>query len=98
MLWHYVLMGMVSLATVVSFESVGAIMVIAFLVGPAATAALFAKRLPWMIAIAASIGVLSSIFGYFLAVVLNASVSGSIAVMIGVIFALALLLKRFFPS
>jgi manganese/zinc/iron transport system permease protein len=97
-LWHYVLMGMVSLATVVSFESVGAIMVIAFLVGPAATSALFAKRLPWMIGLAASIGVLSSILGYFLAVVLNASVSGSIAVMIGVIFAFALLLKRFFPS
>lgn len=35
--WHYFLMAAVSLTTVVSFESVGAILVVSFLIVPAAT-------------------------------------------------------------
>src|SRR5690606_10985394 len=37
-LWHYLLMGAVSATTVASFESVGAILVVALLIAPAATA------------------------------------------------------------
>lgn len=92
--WHYLLMGMVSLVTVVSFESVGAVLVIAFLTGPAATAALFAKRLPGMFLLAAIFGIIAAISGYFLAVWLNASIAGSISVMIGLIFGLSLLVQK----
>lgn len=92
--WHYLLMGMVSLATVVSFESVGAVLVVAFLVGPAATAALFARRLPQMIMLASGFGILAAVSGYGLAVWLNASIAGAISVMIGVVFGLAMLVKR----
>ena len=43
--WQYYIMGGVSLSTVVSFESVGAVLVIAFLVGPPATAYLITENL-----------------------------------------------------
>ena len=46
--WHYTLMAATSVATVVSFESVGAILVIAFLVVPAATAYLITDNLKRM--------------------------------------------------
>jgi manganese/zinc/iron transport system permease protein len=38
LLFHYLLMGLVSITTVASFESVGAILVVSMLIVPAATA------------------------------------------------------------
>lgn len=95
-LWHYVLMGMVSLATVVSFESVGAVLVVALLTGPPAIASLFAKRLPGMMLWAGVFGTLASITGYIMASILDASISGSIALMIGVLYILSLFVKKVF--
>ena len=92
--WHYVLMGMVSMVTVVSFESVGAVLVIALLIGPPATAALFAKRLPFLLVLASIIGILSCIGGYYLAVWWNASIAGAISMMIGILFGLGLLIRK----
>lgn len=92
--WHYLLMGMVSLSTVTAFESVGAIMVISLLTGPAATAALFARSLPRMLVIAAIVGMLSCILGYMLASWMDASIAGAIAVMNGLIFFISLMIRR----
>ena len=92
--WHYLLMGMVSLSTVTAFESVGAIMVIALLTGPAATAALFARSLPRMLVIASISGIISCILGYILATLLDASIAGAIAVMNGMLFFVSLLFRR----
>ena len=93
--WHYLLMGAVSLTTVVSFESVGAILVVAFLIGPAATSYLLTDRFPIMLLLSAVIGVLTSISGYFLAAWLDSSIAGAMATMVGVFFTLAFL---FSPS
>jgi manganese/zinc/iron transport system permease protein len=97
--WHFILLGMISLSTVISFEAVGSILVIALLTGPAVTAMLLPVRLPYVFLFAALFGISGSILGYLLATVLNASVSGSIAVMIGIQFGLVLfskeILKRF---
>ncbi len=92
--WHYLLMGMVSLSTVVSFESVGAVLVIALLVGPSAIAALFAKRLPVLLLLAGGIGIISCIGGYLLAAWWNASISGAISMIIGIEFGLAIGVKK----
>ncbi|TPW17904.1 MAG: manganese/zinc/iron transport system permease protein [bacterium] len=89
-LWHYLLMGAVSMTTVASFEIVGAILVVAMLVAPAATAYLLTDRLAVMIALAALFGVLSSALGYAMATALNASIAGSMGVVAGVLYALAL--------
>lgn len=92
--WHYALMALTSVATVISFESVGAILVIAFLVVPSATAFLITKDLRWMTLIIAIQGTLSSTLGYFLSEYLEASISGSMAVVSFVLFAVAFFLKK----
>ena len=89
-LWHYLLMGAVSATTVASFESVGAILVVALLIAPAATAYLLTDNLKWMLVIACAAGVLSSVTGYYLAVWADSSIAGAIASMTGVLFAIAL--------
>ena len=98
--WHYALMSTVSLATVVSFESVGAILVVAFLIVPPASAYLLTNRLPVMLALSALFGFLSAVLGYILAVLTNGSVAGAMAVAAGIWFVLALLIhfvkKRFY--
>ena len=63
-LWHYSLMAATSVATVVSFESVGAILVIAFLVVPSATAFLMTKDLKRMVVVIIIQGFLNSLGGY----------------------------------
>lgn len=89
--WHYLLMGAVSVTTVVSFESVGAILVVAFLVAPPATAYLLTDRLPPMLALAALFGVSSAIGGYFLAAWIDGSIAGAMSVVAGGQFLLALM-------
>ncbi len=86
-LWHYLLMAAVSLATVSSFESVGAILVIAFLIGPPATAYLITHDLRRMLALSAGLGILIAFVGYWMAYWLNASIAGCMAVVTGACFA-----------
>ncbi|HVK38034.1 MAG TPA: metal ABC transporter permease [Candidatus Kapabacteria bacterium] len=90
-LWHYLLMGMVSLTTVGAFESVGAILVVAMLIAPPATAYLLTDRLDRMLIYAVGIGVLSAIGGFYLASWLDGSIAGAMAVVAGAFFTLALL-------
>lgn len=93
-LWHYLLMGAVSATTVASFESVGAILVVALLIGPAATAYLLTDDFRYMLALSVLTGAMSSIGGFFLAVWLDGSIAGAIAIVTGVLFILALLFSR----
>lgn len=88
---HYVLMGLVSLVTVGAFESVGAILVVAMMIAPAATAYLLTDRLRTMLVLSVVQGVLSSVFGYFLARALDSSIAAAMAVVSGGLFVLALL-------
>jgi len=84
--WHYFLMSGVSLTTVVSFESVGAILVIAFLSGPPAIAYLLTEDFKKMLILACLIGILCSIGGYYSAKWLDVSVAGAISTFIGLVF------------
>ncbi|MGB1248021.1 MAG: metal ABC transporter permease [Chitinophagales bacterium] len=93
-LWHYALMAMVSFTTVAAFESVGAILVVGFLVGPPATAYLLTKKMKIMFLLTVLFGISSSIMGYYLAVWVDASIAGAIAVVIGIQFLLAFVLGR----
>lgn len=90
-LWHYLLMGMVSLTTVGAFESVGAILVVAMLVVPAAAAYLITDRLGRMLVYAVVLGALASGLGYLLASLLNGSIAGAIAVVAGLEFLVAMI-------
>lgn len=90
-LFHYLLMGLVSITTVASFESVGAILVVGMLIVPPATAYLLTERLGMMIVLSIVIGILSSVFGYYVAYLLDASIAGCMISVSGLLFVLALL-------
>ncbi|MFC4775567.1 metal ABC transporter permease [Paenibacillus sp. GCM10023252] len=94
-LFHYLLMGLVSMATVSSFESVGAILVVGMLIIPASTAYLLTDKLGMMIGLSVAVGILSTIIGYGAAVLLDASIAGCMVSAAGLLFVLALL---FSPS
>ena len=90
-LWHYLLMGAVSMTTVSAFESVGAILVVALFVVPPATAYLLTNKLKVMLLISAILSVIISILGYYLAVAIDGSIAGAIVSVAGLFFAIAFL-------
>jgi manganese/zinc/iron transport system permease protein len=90
---HYLLMGAVSVTTVGAFDSVGAILVVAFLIVPPATAYLLTERLSRMMVLAVALGVVSAVAGYHLAAILDVAIAGMMAVVAGAFFVLALLLS-----
>lgn len=83
---HYLFMGLVSVTTVASFDAVGAIMVVAMLITPAASAYLWTDKLIIMIILSGGFGVVSSIVGYYVAAWIDTSISGSMAFTTGVVF------------
>ncbi len=93
-LWHYLLMGAVSMTTVLSFESVGAILVVAFLVVPPAAAYLLTERLPQLLLLSAAFGIASAAGGYYLALWVDGSVAGAMSVVAGLIFTAALIVSK----
>lgn len=90
-LLHYLLMITVSVTAVGSFESVGAILVVAMFIVPPATAYLLTDRLNVLLLLAVVIGVVSAWVGYFFSRAFDCSVAGSMAAAAGVFFMLAFL-------
>ncbi|HRF38821.1 MAG TPA: metal ABC transporter permease, partial [Saprospiraceae bacterium] len=87
--WHYLLMSAVSVTTVVSFEVVGAILVVAFLIVPPATAYLLTQSIRPMLILTTLLGFGASLGGYYLAVAINGSIAGAMSVVAGVFFLVA---------
>lgn len=83
---HYGLMTMVSLTAVGAFEAVGSVLVVAFMIGPPATAYLLTDNLKIMMLLSAGLGAVSGILGYQAAALLDVSIAGSMAVMTGLLF------------
>jgi len=77
---------------VVAFDSVGAILVVAFFVVPAAAAHLLATRLATMLILAVAVGWASAVTGHWAAVHYDTSISGTIGLATVVCFVLARLL------
>lgn len=92
---HYGLMSVASVTSVGAFDAVGAILVVALMIAPPASAYLLTTNLKKMIALACFFGVLSAISGYWVAHILDASIAGSIATMLGLVF---LIVYLFAPS
>ena len=83
---HYGLMSVSSITVVGAFDAVGAILLVALMIAPAAMAYLLTEDLKKMIWLSVLFGVFSAISGYWVANILDASISGSIATTLGVIF------------
>jgi manganese/zinc/iron transport system permease protein len=79
---HYGLMTALSLTIVASFEAVGAILAVALLVLPGATARLWTHNLAHMLWFSAAFGIIATLVGYWLShkSVLNTSAGAAIVV------------------
>lgn len=73
------LLALLSLTAVAAFDAVGAVLFVAFVVVPPATAWLLTNRLAWMIAVGASVSVTSVTLGYLAAVAADVSIGGMMA-------------------
>lgn len=80
-----------ALTVVIALEAVGVVMVAALLVTPAATARLFVKRLPSMMALSALIGSAGGIIGMYLAWHVRIAPSAAIVLTLTALFLLAFL-------
>ncbi|PQB08237.1 zinc ABC transporter permease [Polaribacter filamentus] len=83
---HYGLMSVASITIVGSFDAVGAILVVALMIAPAATAYLLTDNLKRMLGLSVVFAVFSAIAGYWLAHWLDASISGSMTTILGFVF------------
>jgi manganese/zinc/iron transport system permease protein len=84
-------MAIVAMTTVASFEAVGSILVVAMLIVPPATAQLLSDRLGRMVLLACLFAVLSAVLGYWLAAHWNVEPAGTMAVVAGAMYGLAVL-------
>lgn len=93
--WHYVMMTLVSMTTVVAFEVVGAVLVVGFLIIPPATAQLVVQRLKSMLLVSSLIGMTSVLIGFYLAKYFNVSYTGTMVFVAGIIFFIVLIFTNF---
>lgn len=87
--YHYFLMILLTLVTVVSLKTVGVVLVVAMLITPAATAYLLTHKLSHMIILASCIGALSSIIGIYLSFTYNLTSGATIVLVTTGFFILA---------
>ncbi len=78
---HYLLMILLTMATVASLQTVGIVLVVAMLITPAATAYLLTNKLSLMILLSTGFGVFASVVGLYYSFTYNLS-SGSTIVMV----------------
>ncbi|MDO4711795.1 MAG: metal ABC transporter permease [Peptostreptococcaceae bacterium] len=91
---HYGLMTLVSITAVGSFQAVGSILVVAFMVGPAVTAYLITDDLKKMLLLGSGFGAFNAIAGYRLAAFFDVSIAGCMAIMTGITFAVVLIFGK----
>ena len=88
---YYVLLVMVAVTTVTSMQTVGVALVLAMLVTPPATAYLFTRRLPAMMALAAALGALAGVVGLYVSYHLGIASGAAIVLVSASLFFLGLL-------
>ncbi|TKI70686.1 metal ABC transporter permease [Lysinibacillus mangiferihumi] len=92
---HYGFMTSISFTTVAAFDSVGAILVVAMLIGPAATANLISKSIKQMFLFSMLYGGAAAIIGYYLAKFWDTSIAGMMATAVGLLFIMTLCAQKF---
>ncbi|NOY99965.1 MAG: metal ABC transporter permease [Chloroflexi bacterium] len=87
-LLHYLLLVLIAITIAVSMQTVGVALMVAMLVTPAATAYLLTKRLPIMMALAASIASFSGVVGLYLSYYLGIASGAAIVLIATAVFGL----------
>lgn len=90
---HGVLLALITLTIVGSFQTVGTLLVFGLLVGPPATAALLVRRVPLMMGLASVIGVFSVFCGLLVSYHADTSGSATMAVVPIVLFFIVLAVR-----
>lgn len=93
LLLDLVLLLLLASTVVVSLRAIGNILVVAFLITPAATARLLTTRLPAMLAVSSAIGAATGVGGLIAAYQLNVSSGSFIVCLMTVVFVLVLVLE-----
>jgi ABC-type Mn2+/Zn2+ transport system permease subunit len=91
---HFTLLTLLAATAVAALQTVGAILVVAMLVTPGATAYLLTDRFGRMMGIAAGIGVVTSVLGAYVSYYFNGSTGGCIVVLQASLFVGVLLFSR----
>jgi len=92
--WTYLLLGLTSISTVFSFDSVGAIMVIGLMVIPPSFANLMTRKLSFFLIISVVFAILSCIIGHLIAIVMDIPTVPSIGVLMGAVLIFTILFKH----
>lgn len=89
-LTHLVMMGLITLAVVSSFQAVGALLVFGLLIAPPATAVLLARRVPTVMVVAAVLGVFEVTAGLLLSYHLDTAAGATMSGLAVAVFFLVL--------
>ena len=92
-LTHLALLTLIAMSIVVSFETVGSLLVFAFLIAPPATASLIAHRVSTIMATAVGIGCTSAYVGLLVSYHHRTAAGATMALVTVIVFALALLIR-----
>ena len=88
-LFHNVMLTMVAITVIASFQTVGTLLVLGMLIAPAATGSLFARRIESMMLIAALVGSLSTYIGLLISYHYDLAAGASIVLTAVMIFAVS---------
>ena len=91
---HFGLMAGITLTIIASMQSVGVVLVVSLLTGPAATAYLLVRELHLMMSLGAVIGVIASVSGMYVSYYQNVPSGSAIVLIISGFFLLALLFSH----
>jgi ABC-type Mn2+/Zn2+ transport system permease subunit len=95
---HLAMLGVITLAIVGSFQTVGTLLVFGLLVGPPATAALLTRRVPMIMLAATGIGALSVVIGLIVSYHLGTAGSATMSLVPVVLFFLVLAVRSLVPD
>ena len=93
-LYHNIMLFMIALTVIVSFQTVGTLLVFGLLIAPAGAGALLAKRIEAMMAWAVLFGALSMYFGLLISYHFNFAAGASIILVAIVIFFIVFILQN----
>ncbi len=92
-IFHSLMLVLVGITVIASFQSVGTLLVLGMLIAPAASGALIARRVSTMMLVAAAYGVLASYTGLLASYHFNFAAGGSIVFVAVVLFAITALVR-----
>ena len=97
-LYHNIMLAMIAITVIVSFQTVGTLLVFGMLLAPAGAGALVARRIGSMMAWAAVFGVFSVYAGLLISYHFNTAAGATIVLMATIVFFVAFFIRTARPA